>query len=128
MITQNLTNEDLAEHLRTMKITGVCLSRAEREYLDEAADRLERSDGAEKEQDKKHLCELGQCSYQCNGECLGDHVYKKCEYIRLKNAIKGITIDICKTCMEEAEEDKNWTAGLNYSLKIIDRHIKGAKL
>ena len=41
MKAKRMTNEDLAETLRTIKATGVCPTAFERECLDEAADRLE---------------------------------------------------------------------------------------
>ena len=44
MRAEKLTNEQLASHLRTMCNTGSCPSRSEKEFLLEAADRLEQSD------------------------------------------------------------------------------------
>ena len=41
MNAKNLTNEELAAVLRVMTVTGICPSRDEKEYLLEAADRLE---------------------------------------------------------------------------------------
>lgn len=43
MKAENLSNEDLAEMLRSICITGICPSRDEKEYLQEAADRLEQN-------------------------------------------------------------------------------------
>lgn len=47
MRAEELTNEELANILRSMCITGICPSRDEKEYLLEAADRLEGQDGKE---------------------------------------------------------------------------------
>lgn len=41
MKTKELTNEELATALRTMVSTGICPSRQEKDFLEEAADRLE---------------------------------------------------------------------------------------
>ena len=41
MNAKDLTNEELAAVIRTMKITGICPSRTEEEILEEAAERLE---------------------------------------------------------------------------------------
>lgn len=41
MNASELTNEELAEILRAMCVTGICPSRDEKEYLKEAAKRLE---------------------------------------------------------------------------------------
>lgn len=41
MNAKELTNEELALALRTMKTTGISPGRTEKEYLEEAADRLE---------------------------------------------------------------------------------------
>jgi len=51
MKAKELTNEELATILRMMCITGICPTRYERDYLQEAADRLERGT------DEKELCE-----------------------------------------------------------------------
>lgn len=45
--TKSLSNEDLANILREMKVTGICVSRKEEEYLNEAANRLERFEKVE---------------------------------------------------------------------------------
>ena len=45
-----ISNEDLATILRAMIITGICPSRDEKEYLEEAAKRLE-GRGQEDERD-----------------------------------------------------------------------------
>ena len=42
MKTKELTNEELATALRAMVTTGICPSRQEKEFLEEAADRLDR--------------------------------------------------------------------------------------
>lgn len=41
MKAKDLSNEDLATILRSICVTGICPSRDEKEYLQEAADRLE---------------------------------------------------------------------------------------
>lgn len=48
MVAKNLTNEELANIIRTIKIIGICPSRDEKEYLDEAANRLEKLDEIER--------------------------------------------------------------------------------
>lgn len=42
MRTKELTNEELATALRAMVTTGICPSRQEKEFLEEAADRLDK--------------------------------------------------------------------------------------
>ena len=44
MNAKNMTDDDLAQALRAMVLTGICPSRQEKEFLEEAADRLERRD------------------------------------------------------------------------------------
>ena len=41
MNAKELSNEELANVLRAIKITGICPSRDEKEYLEEAANRIE---------------------------------------------------------------------------------------
>lgn len=41
MNTKEMTNEELANALRAMIMTGICPSRQEKEFLEEAASRLE---------------------------------------------------------------------------------------
>ena len=41
MNAKELSNEELANVLRAIKITGICPSRDEEEYLEEAANRIE---------------------------------------------------------------------------------------
>ena len=42
MDPKELSNEDLANIIRAMRVTGICPSYQEKEYLDEAANRLEK--------------------------------------------------------------------------------------
>ena len=44
MKVKDLTNEELAALIRALKITGICPSSAEREILEEVAERLEDMD------------------------------------------------------------------------------------
>lgn len=47
MKAQEVTNEELANILRAICITGICPSLEEERYLKEAADRLEKMDDEE---------------------------------------------------------------------------------
>lgn len=47
MRAKDLSNEDLANVIRAIKVTGICPSRDEKEYLEEAAIRLERLERVE---------------------------------------------------------------------------------
>ena len=44
MDAKKMTNDELAQAIRAMVLTGICPSRQEKEFLEEAADRLERRD------------------------------------------------------------------------------------
>ena len=48
MNPKDLSNEELATILRALKVTGICPSRDEKEYLEEAADRLEKQDESDR--------------------------------------------------------------------------------
>ena len=41
------------------------------------------------------------------------------------SVIEDIKAEITRIAEEESVEDSKWTAGLRYSLKIIDKHISG---
>lgn len=56
-----------------------------------------------------------------------DEEYKTLrEALRIRSEIKPIKEEINQVVNEEANDDKKWSKGLQYSLKIIDKHINWA--
>jgi len=55
MNIEDMSNEELADALETMRITGVCPSRTEKEMLHEAAERLRKT---QNQQDSKIASEV----------------------------------------------------------------------
>ena len=49
----------------------------------------------------------------------------KCDIEDIKKDIKQEIVDI--VCEESSEGEPKWCAGLGYSLKIIDKYIRGAE-
>lgn len=48
MNPKDLSNEELATILRALKVTGICPSLDEKEYLEEAAGRLDKQDESDR--------------------------------------------------------------------------------